>query len=75
MEGKYLVLVLCILGYVGAVLAGIWQLVPSDVANSGRDAMLTIIAIILAAIAKRQGEEIHELKVRLGLEREVRPRA
>jgi len=67
MEKKYVVLVLAICGYIGAALGGIWGIVPSDVANNGKDIMMTIISIILAAITGKQSGEIHELKLRLGM--------
>ena len=63
MEKKYVVLVLAILGYVGAILGGIWNVIPADTANSAKDAMLAIISIILASI----GHEVQKLKVKMGV--------
>ncbi len=67
MEKKYIVLVLCVLGYIGAVLGGMWQIVPADIANNGKDAMMAIIAIIVSAIMKGQSDEIRKLKLKLGM--------
>jgi hypothetical protein len=67
MEKKYVVLVLAVLGYIGSILGGMWGIVPSDVANNGKDAMMAIISIILAAITGSQSGEIKRLKLKLGM--------
>jgi hypothetical protein len=67
MEKKYIVLVLAICGYIGAALGGIWGVVPSDVASNGKDIMMTIISIILAAITGSQASEIKRLKLKMGM--------
>ena len=66
-EKAILALALCVLGYVGAVLAGAWGLAPEQAVNTAKDALYTLITIIIAAIVKSQGGEIRRLKLKMGM--------
>ncbi len=66
-QAGVIALVCLVVGYIGAVIAGNYNVVPPEQTEPVKDAIWALIMVILSGLIGSITGEVHKLKVKLGM--------